>query len=158
MNSAWEMYAKVHGIKLNFTIPYAHQQNSAVERSMYLLLDGAQSVLAESGLPIKYWADVVNTVTYVQNFISLMRHLESIPTELWYGHRQDISHLRSFDTTAYAHIPLDLELSKLSPRLTRVTLIGYFGHRSYKLLNRITGAIFRSRNVIFEEGITRPNN
>jgi len=55
---------------------------------------------------------------------------------------------------AYAHIPLDLELSKLGPRSTRVILIGYFGHKSYKLLNRITGAIFRSKDVIFEEEMT----
>jgi len=55
---------------------------------------------------------------------------------------------------AYAYIPLDLGLSKLSPRSTRVTLIGYFGHGSYKLLNRMTEAIFRSRDVIFEEGMT----
>jgi len=55
---------------------------------------------------------------------------------------------------AYAHIPLDLELSKLGPRSTRVILIGYFGHKSYKLLNRTTGAIFRSKDVIFEEEMT----
>jgi len=33
-------------------------------------------------------------------------------------------------------------------------LLGYFGHDSYKLLEKNTGAIFRSRDVIFEEGIT----
>jgi len=154
LNSAWEMYAKAHGIKLDFTTPYAHQQNGAAERSMRLLLDGARSVLAESDLPIKYWADAVNTVTYVRNFIPSMRRPGSIPAELWYGRRQDISHLRPFGTTAYAHIPLDLGLSKLSPRSTRVTLIGYFGHGSYKLLNRTTRAVFRSRDVIFEEGMT----
>jgi len=83
-----------------------------------------------------------------------MRHPGSIPAELWYSHRQDISYLRPFGTIAYAHIPLDLGLSKLSPRSTRVILIGYFGHRSYKLLNRTTGAVFRSKDVIFKEGIT----
>ena len=41
LNSVWEIYAKAHGIKLNFTTPYIHQQNGAVERSMCLLLDGA---------------------------------------------------------------------------------------------------------------------
>jgi len=27
LNSVWETYAKAHGIKLEFTTPYAHQQN-----------------------------------------------------------------------------------------------------------------------------------
>ena len=83
-----------------------------------------------------------------------MRHPGSIPAELWYSCRQDISYLWTFGTIAYTHIPLDLGLSKLSPRSTQVTLIGYFGHGSYKLLNRMTGAIFRSRDVIFKEGMT----
>ena len=93
LNSMWETYAKAHGIKLEFTTPYAHQKNSTAERSMHLLLNGARSVLAESGLPIKYWTDVVNTVTYVQNFIPSVRHPGSIPAELWNGWRQDISYL-----------------------------------------------------------------
>jgi len=118
LNSAWEMYAKAHGIKLDFTTPYAYQQNGAVERSICLVLNGARSVLVESGLPIKYWTDAVNTVTYVQNFIPSMRRPGSIPAELWYCRRQDISHLRPFGTMAYTHIPLDLGLSKLSPRST----------------------------------------
>jgi len=33
-------------------------------------------------------------------------------------------------------------------------LLGYFGHNGYKLLEKNTGAIFRSRDVMFKEGIT----
>jgi len=35
-----------------------------------------------------------------------------------------------------------------------VALLGYFGHDGYKLLEKSTGAVFRSRDVIFEEGTT----
>ena len=154
LNSVWETYAKAYGIKLEFTTPYAHQQNGIAERSMRLLLNGARSVLAESGLPIKYWTDAVNMVTYVQNFIPSVRCPGSILAELWNGQRQDISYLWPFGTMAYAHIPLDLGLSELSPRSTWVTLLGYFRHGGYKLLNRMTGAVFRSRDVIFEKGTT----
>ena len=45
-------------------------------------------------------------------------------------------------------------MSKLFPRSVKVALLGYFGHDSYKLLEKNTGAIFRSCDVIFEEGIT----
>ena len=93
LNSVWETYAKAYGIKLEFTTPYAHQQNGIAERSMRLLLNGARSVLAESGLPIKYWTDAVNMVTYVQNFIPSVRCPGSILAELWNGQRQDISYL-----------------------------------------------------------------
>lgn len=41
LNSIWETYGKAHRIKLEFTTPYVHQQNSTVEKSMRLLLNGA---------------------------------------------------------------------------------------------------------------------
>jgi len=35
-----------------------------------------------------------------------------------------------------------------------VSLLGYFGHDGYKLLDKSTGAVFRSQDIIFEKGIT----
>jgi len=65
-----------------------------------------------------------------------------------------ISYLWPFGCTSYAHVPLDLNQFKLNPRLVKITLLGYFEHNGYKLLDKSTGAIFKSRDVIFEEGIT----
>ena len=65
-----------------------------------------------------------------------------------------MSHLRPFGTTAYSHIPVDLNISKLYPRSVKTVLLGYFGRDGYKLLDRETGLTFRSRDIIFEEGIT----
>jgi len=36
----------------------------------------------------------------------------------------------------------------------KVSLLGYYGHDGYKLLERSTGTIFKSRDIIFEEGET----
>jgi len=62
----------------------------------------------------------------------------------------------------YAHVPIDLNLSKLYPQLVKTALLEYFGQDGYKLLNRETRSIFRSWDVIFEEGtthfITQPAN
>ena len=49
---------------------------------------------------------------------------------------------------------MDLNQSKLNPRLVKTALLGYFGHNGYKLLDKSTSTIFKSRDVIFEEGIT----
>jgi len=35
-----------------------------------------------------------------------------------------------------------------------VSLLGYFGHDGYKLLDKSTGAVFRSQDIIFKEEIT----
>ena len=154
LNHAWETYRKEKGLIFEFTTPYAHQQNGAAERSMRTILDSVHSMMAESGMPMKYWADAVQTTIYTRNLVPSSRRPGSIPAELWFGKRQDILHLRPFGTTAYAHILLDLNLSKLYPRSVKVSLLGYFGRELYKLLERASGTIFKSRDVIFEEGIT----
>ena len=68
-NNTWENYRKSYGLIFEFTTPYAHQQNGTAERSMRTILDGTRSALAESGLPPKFWAEAVQTVVYVRNFI-----------------------------------------------------------------------------------------
>ena len=65
-----------------------------------------------------------------------------------------MSYLRPFGTTAYAHIPIDLKLSKLYLQSVKIALLGYFGQNRYKLLNRKTGSTFHSHNIIFKEEIT----
>ena len=64
------------------------------------------------------------------------------------------SHICPFGTTAYAHVLAELNISKLHPKSLKVYLIGYYGHEAYKLLDRSTEEIFKSRDVIFEEGST----
>jgi len=49
---------------------------------------------------------------------------------------------------------LDLNLSKLNPRSVKTALLGYFGHNGYKLLDKSTGTVFKSQDVIFKEGTT----
>ena len=83
-NRAWEEYEKWHGLVFEFMTPYAHQQNGTVERTLQTTLDRARTVLAESGLPVKYWADTVQTTTYVRNLIPSSRRANSIPAELWH--------------------------------------------------------------------------
>ncbi|KAF7770864.1 hypothetical protein Agabi119p4_6838 [Agaricus bisporus var. burnettii] len=150
-NALWDEYVKSHGIVLDFSTPYAHQQNGKAERSMRTLLDMARTLLSDSSLPQKYWADSVQTAVYLHNFIPPTRLPDQIPAEKWFGRRQDVSHLRPFGSTCYAHVPVEASPDKLSPRSVKLTLIGFFDHTGYKLLDRSTGKAFRSRDVIFEE-------
>jgi len=95
-------------------------------KSLWTILDGARTAMAKSGLPTKYWTDTVQTMVYVWNLVPSSRQSHAIPAELWHGKQQDMSHLRPFGTTAYAHIPVDLNLSKLYLRSVKTVLLGYF--------------------------------
>jgi len=153
-NNAWEEYRKSQGLEFKYITPYAHQQNRIAEHAMHTILDSTRSILVESGMPTKYWADAVHTVVYTQNYTPFSRQPKIIPAEAWFGQCQNISHLRSFGATGYAHIPLDLNMSKLSPRSVKVSLLGYHGCNGYKLIDKSTGTIYKSRDVIFEEDQT----
>jgi hypothetical protein len=150
-NTLWDSYTKEHGIILDFTTPYAHQQNGRAERSMRTLLDMARSMLADAGLAQKYWADAVQTAAYIRNFVPPANDPAMVPAERWSQKRQDVSHLRAFGCTCYAHVPVEISPSKLSPRSVKLTMIGYFEHTGYKLLDKATGKTFKSRDVVFDE-------
>jgi len=150
-NALWNQYTKEASIVLDFTTPYAHQKNGKAKRSMQTLLDMARTMLADSGLPQKFWADVINTAIYTRNFIPASRSPSIIPATAWSGQCQDISHLQPFGSTAYAYIPPKVSPSKLAPRSVKLTMIGYYDRSGYKLLDHTTGAVFKSRDIIFEE-------
>lgn len=152
-NESWDLYMKMHGIILDFTTPYAHQQNGKAECSLRTLLDMGRTMLADSGLPQKYWADVIQTATYIRNFIPPSNKPLTIPAKHWTQKRQDLSHLRPFGSISYAHIPNEISPSKLLPHSVKLTMVGYFDRTGYKLLDRATGRTYKSRDVIFEEAL-----
>jgi len=83
--------------------------------------------------------------------VSSKCNLDMVPAEMWYRNKQNVAHLCVFGVTAYTHISSDLHLLKLGPRATQLTLIGYFGAGSYKLLDQETDSMYSERNVCFEE-------
>jgi len=52
---------------------------------MQTILEATQPILAESGLPIKYWADAIQTVVYVKNFLPSSRQPNKIPVDIPLG-------------------------------------------------------------------------
>jgi hypothetical protein len=94
---------------------------------------------------------------YVQN-----RVISSIgkvtPFELWHGKEPDVSHLRTFGSPAFTLIP-DEKRRKLDPKATEGIMVGYGdSSRVYKLWDPVTRKIITSRDVVFEENLTRENS
>jgi len=52
---------------------------------MRTILNSTRTALAESGLPVKYWADAVRTIVYTWNLLPNPRQPITIPAELWTG-------------------------------------------------------------------------
>ncbi|GJT60084.1 copia protein [Tanacetum coccineum] len=55
------------GIKREFSVARTPQQNGVAERKNRTLIEAARTMLADSLLPIPFWAEAVNTACYVLN-------------------------------------------------------------------------------------------
>lgn len=54
-----------HGILRQVTFPCSSQMNGTAEIKHQILQDQAQTMLLQAKLPTSYWAEAVNTTTYV---------------------------------------------------------------------------------------------
>ena len=66
-NAVLDDYCKDKGISRQFSAPRTPQQNGVVERKNRTLIEAARTMLSESGLPMYFWAEAVNTACYTQN-------------------------------------------------------------------------------------------
>nr|GEW74415.1 putative ribonuclease H-like domain-containing protein [Tanacetum cinerariifolium] len=58
-------FCRMKGIKRELSLPRTPQQNGIAERKNRTLIEAARTMLANSLLPIPFWAEVVNTACYV---------------------------------------------------------------------------------------------
>nr|GFD49859.1 putative ribonuclease H-like domain-containing protein [Tanacetum cinerariifolium] len=66
-NSDLNQLCELKGIKREFSVPRTPQQNGIAEKKNKTLIEAARPMLADSLLPIPFWAEAVNTTCYVQN-------------------------------------------------------------------------------------------
>nr|GEX81231.1 hypothetical protein [Tanacetum cinerariifolium] len=72
------------------------QQNGIAERKNMTLIEAAKTMLADSLLPILFWAEAVNTACYVQNRVLVTKPQNKTPYELLHG--RSPSFQEEFDT------------------------------------------------------------
>ncbi|GJW82552.1 putative ribonuclease H-like domain-containing protein [Tanacetum coccineum] len=66
-NHAMNEFCAKKGIKREFSVARTPQQNGVAERKNRTLIEAARTMLADSLLPILFWAEAVNTTCYVLN-------------------------------------------------------------------------------------------
>nr|GEV17657.1 putative ribonuclease H-like domain-containing protein [Tanacetum cinerariifolium] len=84
-NSGLNQFCGLQGIKREFSVPKTPQQNGIAERKNRTLIEAARTMLADSLLPIPFWAEAVNTACYVQNRVLVTKPHNKTPYELLHG-------------------------------------------------------------------------
>ncbi|GKB42908.1 putative RNA-directed DNA polymerase [Tanacetum coccineum] len=142
------------GIFHQTSCSHTPQQNGIAERKHRHLLNVARSLMFQGGIPLRFWSDCVLTAVYLINkgCIYLYLKFESIPYELVYNKKPNLSHLRSFGCLCFSTILNNHD--EMSFRSEKCVLIGYSSNKkAYKLLSLDTRNVFYSRDVKFYETV-----
>ena len=150
MSSEFEEFLKNKGIKHETSVAYSPQQNEVSERMNRTLLESARAMMCHAGLSKIFWAEAVNTAAYIRNRVTTTSTGQT-PYERWYGKCPDVSHMRVFGCTAYAHIP-EAGRKKLDKKSNKWKFLGYAeNQKGYRLLDMTNHKLIISRDVIFNE-------
>ena len=137
------------GIVHQFTNPYTPEQNGVSGRLNRTLIESGKSMLFHAGLPLSFWAEAVNTATYLHNRSPVSSLPDKIPYECWYGRKPDVSNLKVFGSICFVHTP-DSFRQKLDPKSEKGILVGYpLDTKGYKIYNIESKKFIRSKDVLF---------
>ena len=150
MSAEFQNFFKEKGVHHETTVPHSPQQNGITERMNRTLQEGALSMILHAGLSENFWAEAVWSAAYIRNRV-ITTATGVTPYERWYGKKPDVSNLRVFGCTAYAHVP-DSSRQKFDQKGVKMRFVGYsLTQKGYRLYDNNKRKIFIRRDVIFNE-------
>nr|GEZ23729.1 hypothetical protein [Tanacetum cinerariifolium] len=99
-------------------------KNSNLNQFYRTLIEAARTLLADSLLPIPFWAEAVNNACYVQNRVLVTKPHNKTPYELLHGRLPSISFMRPFGCPVTILNTLD-QLGKFQGKVDEGFLVGY---------------------------------
>ena len=151
ISTDFENFTKSEGVAHQTTVPGTPQQNGVAERLNRTLVESVRSMLLQAKLPQKFSVEALNTAVYLHNRSPTKALKGKTPYEAWTGSKADVTHLRSFGCTAYAHIP-QADRKKLDPKTRKCVFLGYAtDKKGYRLFDVERQRVIFSRDVKFHE-------
>nr|GEZ19067.1 ribonuclease H-like domain-containing protein [Tanacetum cinerariifolium] len=154
-NYKMNQFCGIKGIKREFSNARTPQQNGVAERKNMTLIEAARTMLADSLLPIPFWAEAVNTACYVQNRVLVTKPHNKTPYELLIGRVPIISFMRPFGCPVTILNTLD-HLGKFDGKADEGFLVGYsINSKAFRVYNSRTKKVEKNLHVNFLEN--KPN-
>jgi histone deacetylase 1/2 len=133
--------------------PHTSQHNGIAERKHRHLVETGLALLAHSSLPLRYWDEAFLTACYLINRMPTPVLHKDTPFHRLLGVQPDYTFLRTFGCACWPSLH-KYNARKLAFRSTMCVFLGYSPmHKGYKCLDRSTGRIYISRDVIFEKSV-----
>nr|GEV06192.1 ribonuclease H-like domain-containing protein [Tanacetum cinerariifolium] len=119
------------------------------------LIEAARTMLADSLLPIPFWAEAVNTTCYVQNRVLVTKPQNKNPYELLHGRTPSISFMRPFGFHVTILNTLD-SLGKFDRKVDEGFLVRYsVSSKAFRVFNSRTRIVQETLHINFLEN--KPN-
>lgn len=135
------------GIHHEKSVARCPQQNGLSERKNRTLVEMMRCLLDEAKFPDSLWAEAVQTANYIRNRCPTRALNEVTPSEMMWGIKPSLGHLRVFGCRAVS-LAKD-QLNKIHSKGIECKLIGYSSsQKGYRLIDR-NRRVFVSRNVRF---------
>nr|GEU58137.1 putative ribonuclease H-like domain-containing protein [Tanacetum cinerariifolium] len=145
----------IKGIKREFSVPRTPLQNGVAEKKNRTLIEATRTMLADSLLPIPFWAEVVNTAYYVQNRVLVTKPHNKTPYDLLHGRSPSIGFMKPFGCPVTILNTLD-HLGKFQRKVDERFLVGYsVCSKAFRVFNSRTHIIQETLHVNFLEN--KPN-
>ncbi|KAI3733711.1 hypothetical protein L6452_13164 [Arctium lappa] len=130
--------------------------NGVAERRNRTLIDAARSLLADSKLPITFWAEAVNTACYVQNRVLVVKPKNKTPYELLNKRKPFIGFFKPFGCPCTI-LNTKTHLGKFDSKADDGFLVGYSSQsKAYRVFNSSSRIIEESDNVKCNENTPNP--
>jgi len=140
-NTKFQSLLSEYGITFEPSTPHSPHQNGVAERMIQTLSTRARAVMLDAGVPIDFWAEVINTAVYLQQWIPssaldyrcpkivLECSTKSSDQSSTTAYIERLQHLRRVGCVAYRRIPDEDMISKthlkFGPRSRLCMMLGY---------------------------------
>ncbi|GFT44903.1 retrovirus-related Pol polyprotein from transposon TNT 1-94 [Trichonephila clavipes] len=138
------------GIDHEQTNSYSPELNGVAERYKLMALDGIKTLLNESGISQKFWAEALICFSCTWNRVC-HKGCKKTPFELYGGKRPSVSHLKRFGCLAFVGVPKQLR-RKLHMR-TKLGMLGYaLSTNGYRIWLIEENKVVEIINIRFDDG------
>ena len=97
----FDQFCRNQGIHQKFSSPRTPEQNGVVERKNRTLVEMARTMLIESNLPRKFWAEAINTSCYIINRAMVRLSSKKTSYEMFKGKKPSLAHFKVFGTRCF---------------------------------------------------------
>ena len=133
------------------TVPKTPEQNGVAEWMNRILVEMTHSMLSESKLPLKFWAEALVMAADLRNRCPAEALKGTTCYEAFTGEKPNLNNLCRFGCIAFAHVPKN-KRKKLDSKARKCILLRY-GPRTkgYWLYDPKSKQVIHSRDEVFNE-------